>query len=275
MALVPFPNKAQTPAPDEDRDPDWDDDESERAGKMSFLEHLDELRKRIVWALVAIVAGALIAAFFRNQIFDFIMSPIVAVLPPGQTLIFTEPTEALMLYLKMIVLVGLLVASPAVMTQVWLFVAPGLYANEKKLAIPFVAMSSFFFVTGAVFSHYIVFPLTFAFFQSFASDKLTFMPRIEPAFGLYVKLMLTFGLIFQMPTLVLFLAKMGVITARFLIRNMKYAILIMFIVGAVLSPGTDPVGQVLMAGPMFILYLISIGLAWLFGKKKEPVTEDA
>jgi sec-independent protein translocase protein TatC len=276
MALVPFPNKAQTPAPD-DRDPDWDESEleSERAGKMSFLEHLDELRKRIVWALVAIVVGALIAAFFRNQIFDFIMSPIVAVLPPGQTLIFTEPTEALMLYLKMIVLVGLLVASPAVMTQVWLFVAPGLYANEKKLAIPFVAMSSFFFVTGAVFSHYIVFPLTFAFFQSFASDKLTFMPRIEPAFGLYVKLMLTFGLIFQMPTLVLFLAKMGVITARFLIRNMKYAILIMFIVGAVLSPGTDPVGQVLMAGPMFLLYLISIGLAWAFGKKKEPVTEDA
>ena len=276
MALVPFPNKAQTPAPD-DRDPDWDESEpeSERTGKMSFLEHLDELRKRIVWALVAIVVGALIAAFFRNQIFDFIMSPIVAVLPPGQTLIFTEPTEALMLYLKMIVLVGLLVASPAVMTQVWLFVAPGLYANEKKLAIPFVAMSSFFFVAGAVFSHYIVFPLTFAFFQSFASDKLTFMPRIEPAFGLYVKLMLTFGLIFQMPTLVLFLAKMGVITARFLIRNMKYAILIMFIVGAVLSPGTDPVGQVLMAGPMFLLYLISIGLAWAFGKKKEPVTEDA
>ena|SRR5688572_17128910 len=274
MALVPFPNKAVTPAGGEDRDPDWDD-ESDRAGKMSFLEHLDELRKRIVWALVAIIVGALGAAFFRNQIFDFIMSPIIAVLPKGQTLIFTEPTEALMLYLKMIVLVGLLVASPAVMTQVWLFVAPGLYANEKKLAIPFVAMSSFFFVAGAVFSHYIVFPLTFAFFQSFASDKLTFMPRIEPAFGLYVKLMLTFGLIFQMPTLVLFLAKMGIVTARFLIRNMKYAILIMFIIGAVLSPGTDPVGQALMAGPMFILYLISIGLAWLFGKKKEPIPEEA
>ena len=114
MALVPFPNKAQTPAPD-DHDPDWDESgpESERTGKMSFLEHLDELRKRIVWALVAIIGGALIAAFFRNQIFDFIMSPIIGVLPKGQTLIFTEPTEALMLYLKMIVLVGLLVASPA------------------------------------------------------------------------------------------------------------------------------------------------------------------
>jgi sec-independent protein translocase protein TatC len=180
-----------------------------------------------------------------------------------------------MLYLKMALLMGVLIGSPGVMTQVWLFVAPGLYANEKKLAIPFVAMSSFFFIAGAVFSHYVVFPLTWQFFQSFTSDQLSFMPRIEPAFGLYVKLMLTFGLIFQMPTLVLFLARMGIVTARFLIRNMKYAILIMFIVGAVLSPGTDPVGQVMMAGPMFILYVISIGLAWAFGKKKESVPEEA
>ena len=277
MALVPFPNKAHTPAPHEDRDPDWEDEDLESGGKMSFLEHLDELRKRIIWSLVSIVGGFLIACLFINQIFAFIMTPMQAALPKGQTLIFTEPTEALMLYLKMALLIGVLIASPGVMTQVWWFVAPGLYANEKKLAIPFVAMSSFFFVAGAIFAHYVVFPLTWSFFQSFASDQLTFFPRIEPAFGLYVKLMLTFGLIFQMPTLVLFLARMGIVTARFLIRNMKYAILIMFIVGAVLSPGTDPIGQVLMAGPMFILYVISIGLAWAFGKtsKKEPVTEDA
>jgi sec-independent protein translocase protein TatC len=277
MALVPFPNKARPPATDEDRDPDWDEPgpDAERTGKMSFLEHLDELRRRIVYALIAVVVGFLIACLFITRIFNFIMTPMQAALPQGQTLIFTEPTEALMLYLKMALLVGILIASPGVMTQVWLFVAPGLYANEKKLAIPFVVLSSFFFIAGAVFSHFVVFPLTWAFFQSFSSDQLTFMPRIEPAFGLYVKLMLTFGLIFQMPTLVLFLARLGLVTARFLLRNMKYAILIMFIVGAVLSPGTDPVGQALMAGPMFLLYLLSIGLAWLFGKKKEPVTEDA
>jgi sec-independent protein translocase protein TatC len=277
MALVPFPNKARTPAANDDHDPDWDESgsESDRSGKMSFLEHLDELRKRIVYALISVVAGFLIACLFINRIFTFIMTPMQAALPKGQTLIYTEPTEALMLYLKMALLVGILIASPGVMTQVWLFVAPGLYANEKKLAIPFVLMSSFFFIAGAVFSHYVVFPLTWTFFQSFASDQLSFMPRIEPAFGLYVKLMLTFGLIFQMPTLVLFLARMGIVTAKFLLKNMKYAILIMFIVGAVLSPGTDPVGQVMMAGPMFILYLISIGLAWAFGKKKDPVTEEA
>ena len=273
MALVPFPKKSASSAPDDD---DWEDEESEsEQGKMSFLDHLDELRRRIIYSVIAIVIGFLISCLFLQQLFDFIVDPMKAALPDGQKLIFTEPTEALMLYLKMAVLAGLLIASPGVMSQVWLFVAPGLYANEKKLAIPFVAMSSVFFVGGAAFAHYVVFPLTWKFFQSFSSDSLTFMPRIEPAFGLYVKLLIVFGLIFQMPTLVLFLARMGVVTARFLIRNMKYAILIMFIVGAVLSPGTDPVGQVLMAGPMFLLYLLSILLAWIFGKKRRKALEEA
>ena len=273
MALVPFPNKAQKTSPEDERESDWHDDEEEAGGKMSFLEHLDELRKRIIYSLIAIALGFGIACLFLTPLFNFITSPMQAALPAGQKLVYTEPTEALMLYLKMAALAGLLIASPGVMSQVWLFVAPGLYSHEKRLAVPFVLLSSIFFVAGAAFSHYVVFPLTWKFFQSFSSDTLTFMPRIEPAFGLYVKLMLVFGLIFQMPTLVLFLARMGVITARFLIRNMKYAILIMFIVGAVLSPGTDPVGQVLMAGPMFILYLISILFAWMFGKKKAAIAE--
>ena len=274
MALVPFPNKAQKASPEDERDPDWQDEGDEAGGKMSFLEHLDELRKRIIYALIAIVLGFAIACLFLTPLYNFITMPMIAALQPGQKLVYTEPTEALMLYLKMAALAGILIASPGVMSQVWLFVAPGLYSNEKKLAVPFVLLSSIFFVGGAAFSHYVVFPLTWKFFQSFSGATLEFMPRIEPAFGLYVKLMLVFGLIFQMPTLVLFLARMGVITARFLIRNMKYAILIMFIVGAVLSPGTDPVGQVLMAGPMFILYLISIAFAWMFGKKK-AATADA
>ena len=275
MALVPFPNKAQKPDPDDELDPDSTDEEGSGGGKMSFLEHLDELRKRIIYSLIALVLGFGIACLFLNPLYSFITAPMIAALRPGQKLVYTEPTEALMLYLKMAALAGILIATPGVMSQVWLFVAPGLYSNEKKLAVPFVLLSSLFFVAGAAFSHYIVFPLTWKFFQSFSGATLEFMPRIEPAFGLYVKLMLVFGLIFQMPTLVLFLARMGVITARFLIKNMKYAILIMFILGAVLSPGTDPVGQVMMAGPMFILYLISIAFAWIFGKKKTPVADVA
>ena len=275
MALVPFPNKAQKPDPDDELDPESTDEDESSGGKMSFLEHLDELRKRIIYALIAIVGGFGIACLFLTPLFNFIMGPMTAALPKGQTLIYTEPTEALMLYLKMAVLAGLLIASPGVMSQVWLFVAPGLYTHEKKMAVPFVLMSSFFFIVGAAFSHYVVFPLTWKFFLSFSSKDLTFMPRVEPAFGLYVKLMLTFGLIFQMPTIVLFLARMGVITAKFLIKNFKYAILVNFIIGAVLSPGTDPVGQVLLAAPMCLLYVISIGLAWMFGKKRTPTLAEA
>jgi sec-independent protein translocase protein TatC len=153
------------------------------------------------------------------------------------------------------------------MTQVWLFIAPGLYAHEKKMAIPFIAMSSVFFILGAAFSHYVVFPLTWKFFISFTSDYLTFMPRIEPAFALYIKMILAFGVVFQMPTIVLFLARMGVVTAGFMWKHTKYAVLIIFIVAAVVTPSGDMFTQTAMATPMIGLYLFSIILAWAFGKK--------
>jgi sec-independent protein translocase protein TatC len=274
MALVPFPSKGAKSAPEPDDD--WDDDEAgreEAGGKMSFLDHLDELRKRLIYSAIAIAVGFGIACLFYQQEFNFVITPMRAMLPAGQKLIYTEPTEALMLYVKIAVITGILISLPAVMAQVWLFVAPGLYSHEKKLAIPFIMFSSLFFLLGAAFAHYYVFPLTFKFFGSFASDEISFMPRIEPAFALYMKLVLIFGAIFQMPTVVALLARLGLITARFLWRNFKYAVLVIFIIGAVLSPGTDPVGQIAMAGPMCVLYLISIVFAWAFGKKRK--TADA
>jgi sec-independent protein translocase protein TatC len=272
MALVPFPNQAPERLPEDDPELEQEESDlelSDAAGKMSFLEHLDELRKRIIRSVIAVGLGFLIACFFIQQLFDFIMKPLQALLPPGGTLVYTDPTEAFVLYIKIAAIAGLLIASPAVMTQVWLFIAPGLYANEKKLAIPFVVMSTFFFLAGAAFSHYVVFPMTWQFFVSFTTDTLSFLPRIEPTFSLYMKMILAFGLVFQMPTVVLFLARMGVVTARFLWRNIKYAILIIFIVAAVVTPSADMVTQVAMAGPMILLYLLSIALAWIFGKKRE------
>ncbi len=272
MALVPFPSQVPEPTPDDDVDPDRGElpepDDFESGGKMSFLEHLDELRKRIIRAVIAVFVGFLIACFFIQQLFDFIMKPLQLLLPPGGSLIFTDPTEAFVLYIKIAAIAGLLIASPAVMTQVWMFIAPGLYTHEKKMAIPFVLMSSVFFIAGAAFSHYIVFPMTWRFFVSFTTDYLTFMPRIEPAFSLYMKMLLAFGLVFQMPTVVLFLARMGVVTAGFLWRNIKYAVLIIFIVAAVVTPSADMITQTAMAGPMILLYLLSIFLALAFGKKK-------
>lgn len=271
MALVPFPNTAPAGAPEDDFDPDraFGEDDGEATGKMSFLDHLDELRRRIIYAVSAIGIGFIIAFVYIDEIFDFIMRPLQQMLPPGGTLVYTDPTEAFLLYIKIALIAGLLLASPAVMLQLWLFIAPGLYSHEKKWAIPFVIMSTFFFVAGAAFSHYVVFPLTWAFFVGFTTDILTFMPRIESAFSLYLRLLLAFGVVFEMPTVVLFLARMGVVSPRFLIKNFKFAVLIMVIASAVITPDGGGVSLVAMTGPMILLYLLSIGLAWLFGKKKD------
>ncbi|MDQ3347790.1 MAG: twin-arginine translocase subunit TatC [Acidobacteriota bacterium] len=268
MALVPFPGAA---APDDGdphihlTDPDVFDD---AGAKMSFLDHLDELRKRLINCLIALVVGCVISFIFINRTFEFVMLPLYQMLPPGGSLIFTQGSEAFILYVKVGGLVGLILAIPLILIQVWLFIAPGLYSNEKKFAIPFVVFSTVFFLVGALFSHYVAFPWTWKFFIGFQTPYMTFMPKISEAFSLYVTMLLGFGLIFQMPTLVLFLARMGVVSARFLIQHTKYAVLIIFIIAAVISPGTDPMSQVLMAGPMMGLYGISILVAWMFGKRK-------
>jgi sec-independent protein translocase protein TatC len=272
VGLIPFPKNAPAPMPDDDLVEDRDLDtaaDDEMGGKMSFLDHLDELRRRIIYAVLSVGVGFVIAFFFIGDIFNFVMRPMQQLLPPGGTLVYTDPTEAFMLYIKIALISGLLLASPAVFTQVWLFVAPGLYAHEKKWAIPFVLMSTFFFILGAWFSHAVVFPITWRFFVGFASDIVTFMPRIEPAFSIYLRLILALGITFQLPTLVLFLARMGMITPRFMIRNFKYAVLLIIIAAAVLSPDGGGVGLVAMGGPVILLYVFSIGLAWAFGRKKK------
>ena len=273
MALVPFPKKSTSSAADDD---DWEDDDSEsEQGKMSFLDHLDELRRRIIYSLVAILVGLGIALFFMGPLFQFIFKPMQALLPAGQTLIYTDPSEAFFLQIKIALMAGLILASPVVASQLWLFIAPGLYAHEKKLAIPFVVMSSTLFVGGAAFAHYLVFPIVWRFFVSFTNDFLTFMPRVEPAFSMYLRLVLPLGITFQLPTLVLFLARLGIVTPRLMIRHFKYAVLLIVIASAVLSPDGGGVGMLAMGGPVIVLYILSIGLAWLFGKKRTKTLEEA
>ena len=270
MALVPFPQKSLTT----DQDPDWDEsDEPLAEGKMSFLEHLDELRKRIIWSVAGVGIGFVAACFYIKQIYAFVMDPMQKLLKPGEHLVYTEPSEYFALYIKLAVIAGLLLASPWVMWQVWRFIAPGLYKNEKRFAIPFVLLSTVSFVAGAAFSHYVVFPMSWKFFGSFSDDTTVFMPRIAPSFSMYLKLLIAFALVFQMPAVVLFLARMGLITARFLLKNFKYAVLLIFIAAAVLTPDASPVTQTAMAAPMIGLYLISIALAWLFGKKRRTVED--
>ena len=273
MALVPFPNKTAKAADDE---PDWDDhDPAEGSGgKMSFLDHLDELRRRIIYSLISVAVGFGIAFFWLNDIFYFIFKPMQAMLPAGQKLISIEPGEQIFLMFKIGLMAGLIIASPLVFAQIWRFIAPGLYVHEKKLAIPFILMGTVLFIGGAAFSHYAVFPVIWKFFATSSVDFVTFMPRIEPAFAWYLRLMLGIGITFQLPTLVLFLAKMGLITPRFMIRNFGYAVMIIAIIAAVLSPDPGGVGMAMMGGPVIILYILSIGLAWLFGKKRKKRDEE-
>ena len=269
MALVPFPgSKLGTSLYDSpDDDPDLELEEG-ADGKMSFLEHLDELRKRLMWAIAALFGGFLIALFFIDRIFGFIMRPLAATLPEGRKMIYTEPTEAFLLQLKVAALAGVVISAPAVMWQLWLFIAPGLYRREKRLALPFIVSTSLLFVAGAAFNHYVVFPIAFTFLGSFTKDYMEFMPRITPVFSLYSQLLLAFGIIFQMPVLVFTLARLGLVTAGFLWKNTKYAVLIIFVISAVITPTSDVVTQTLMAAPMLVLYVVSIGIAWVFGKKR-------
>ena len=237
-------------------------------GRMSFLDHLDELRRRLIIAVSSIVVGFLVAFAFINPIFEFIMRPLEEILPEGGSLVYTEPTEAFFLLIKMAALVGLILAVPVILLQLWRFVAPGLYAHEKRFAIPFVTLSSIFFVGGCLFSHYLLFPVAWRFLASFSTDYMTFMPRVQPAFSLYVRLMLACGFVFQMPSLVFFLARVGAVTAGFLIRNIKYSVLIIFVIAAVLTPTGDPATLTLMAAPMVALYGLSIGIAWLVAPRR-------
>jgi sec-independent protein translocase protein TatC len=269
MALVPFPGSKLGTSLYESPDDDPDLELEEGAdGKMSFLEHLDELRKRLMWAIAALFGGFLIALFFIDRIFGFIMRPLAATLPEGRKMIYTEPTEAFLLQLKVAALAGVVISAPAVMWQLWLFIAPGLYRREKRLALPFIVSTSALFVAGAAFNHYVVFPIAFTFLGSFTKDYMEFMPRITPVFSLYSQLLLAFGIIFQMPVLVFTLARLGLVTAGFLWKNTKYAILIIFVISAVITPTSDVVTQTLMAAPMLVLYVVSIGIAWMFGKKQ-------
>jgi len=262
MALVPFPGpQAAYPIP-----PDEDDDGA--AAKMSFLEHLDELRKRIVHSLIAVAVGILVSFTFIQKIYGFLMAPTMNVLPQGSKLIYTEPGEAFSLYITVALIAGVIVAAPYIMFQVWMFIAPGMYSNEKRLAVPFVLFTTIGFVLGAAFNHYIAFPFMMAFFASFNTPDLGFMPKLDDVFGLYSKMLIGMGIVFQMPAVVFFLAKMKLVTARFLLAQFKYAFLIIFVVAAVITPTGDMMTQTIFAAPMVGLYLLSIVIAWVVGPKR-------
>ena len=248
-------------------DPEGDGYRPPWAG-LSLLDLLEQFRKRVVRCALAVALGVLLAFTQIDAIVAFIFRPMRRALPPGTKLIYTAPGEAFSLYINIALIVGVVLASPYILFQIWRLIAPALYTNQKKFAVPFVLMSSGGVVAGFLFNHYIVFPYMIEFFGTFSSPNLRFLPKVETAWDLYVKMLMGMAIVFQMPTAVFFLAKMGLVSARFLWKNIKYAILIIFIISAVLTPSGDPWNQTVFAAPMVVLYVLSIGIAWVFAPRR-------
>lgn len=239
--------------------------------KMPFTEHLEELRKRLIISAVAIGVGFLISYAFKERIFELLMKPWLEALPKGQAskLIYTAPHEAFFTYLKVSFIAGFGLAVPVVLHQLWLFIAPGLYENERRYVIPVVFFSSLFFLGGALFGYFFVFPVGFQFFTSFANDYITPMISTKEFLTFSTRLLLGFGFVFELPIFAFFLAKLGLVNAAFLKRQRKVAVVVIFIIAAALTPGPDVFSQLMMAGPLLILYEVSVWIVHFFGKKVE------
>jgi sec-independent protein translocase protein TatC len=240
-------------------------------GKMSFFDHLTELRTRIVWSLVPAGVGLLISLYFANSVLRYLSRYL-------QTeLVFTTPTEAFWTYMKVAMIMGLFIAMPIILWNVWAFVAPGLHKHERRYAAPFIIIGSLLFMAGGAFALFVVVPFAISFLVTFGQDQgLRPMITVSSYIGFILKFTLAFGVVFQMPVVITLLSLVGVVTPQFLSKNRKYAILINFVIAAILTPTPDVVNQSLMAGPLIILYEVGIVCARVVARKKarRPEAEE-
>ena len=235
---------------------------------MTFLEHLEDLRKRIFYSFIAIVIFVIPAWFFSKDVYNLLAQPITKFLPEGEQLVFTSLPAPFFLYMKVSFLTALFAAAPFLFLQVWYFVAPGLYRKEKKYVVPFVVMTTVFFSGGALFAFLVVFPFACNFFLGMGSEFKA-MITVDEYFSLALRVILGIALVFEMPTLVFFLARMGLISAKFMVKHFKYAVLIVFVVAAIITPTPDMFTQSIIAVPMLALYGLSILIALAVGKQKK------
>ena len=238
--------------------------------KQPLTSHLQELRKRLVLSFIAVAAGFVICYAFSQDLFDILSKPLLKVMPSGSSLIFTSVAEAFFTYMKVAFIAGFILTSPFVLFQVWAFVTPGLYRHEKRYVIPFVAAGSFFFALGILFAYFVAIPIGFKFLLGYATDFIKPMPSMKEYLSFSIKFLLAFGLVFEFPVVLVLLARIGVVDAKTMARHRKYAILLIFIFAAVMTP-PDFISQLLMAIPLMGLYELSIILSKIFGKKAKPV----
>ena len=236
---------------------------------MSFLEHLEELRKRIIYSLLGVAVGFFACFWYADRILALMQRPIMLALDRNHLpdkLVYLNPTDIFNIHIKVGLLAGLFVASPYVLYQVWLFISPGLYRHEKRYVFPFMISTVSLFVGGGLFGYYMVYPAALTFLIGYGKQ---FQPMITIGeyTDLFITIIIGLGAIFELPILVFFLSLMGIVTAGWMWRNIRYAILAIFIIAAVLTPTTDILNMCLFAAPMVILYVLSIAVAWLVHPK--------
>jgi sec-independent protein translocase protein TatC len=246
----------------------WDE-EDERLPRMTLLDHLDELRRRLLYSVVAIFVAFLGCWWLSPTIFHWLEQPFLAAVPKGEQLAYTELIGPFMLYVKVALLAAIFLASPVVLTQVWLFIRPGLYRRERRLAIPFIVFTTLFFLAGGYFGYLVAFPMVVRFLLEVGKDFKQVV-TVQTYFGMMTKILLGLGLVFELPMLIFFLARLGLVTARWLLRWFRWAVLLIFIAAAIITPTPDIATQTVFAVPMMLLYLLGIGVAALFGKKRDP-----
>jgi len=241
--------------------------------KQPFLAHLEELRNRLIVCAIAIGIGFVISYIFSKQLFSFLILPLTEVLPADSHLIFTNLPEMFIAYIKVALIAGIILAIPVIFYELWMFMAPALYRREKGYLIPFVLFSSILFLVGSLFGYFVVFPYGFKFFIGFATEDIQALPSVKQYFSFTIRLLLAFGLVFELPVVVFFMTKIGLITPDSMKRFRKFAILSSFILSAILTP-PDVATQIMMALPIIILYEVSIIISkGIYRKKKEGSEE--
>jgi sec-independent protein translocase protein TatC len=252
------------------------EDEKEPMPTMGFLDHLEELRRRIIYSIISVAVGFCVCWWKVERIYDVMQRPIMDALKSNgmaEKLVYLNPTEPFNLYLKIAALAGLFLTSPFVLYQVWMFISPGLYRKEKKYVVPFMVSTITLFAAGGYFGYKIVYPAALTFLINFGKQ---FQPMITIGeyTSLFLSIILGMGLIFEMPILVFFLSLMGIISAGFMWKNFRYSILVIFIIAAIVTPTTDILNMCIFAAPMIALYAISIGVAWLVHPKQRKARRE-